>query len=76
MRLSNCLFQYVTMREKCPYLEFFWSVFSRIRTSFLSVFSPNVANTDQKNYKYGHFLRIVKHVNPLMPGGNKKVTHT
>ena len=22
------------LREKCPYLEFFWSVFSRIRTEY------------------------------------------
>ena len=72
MRLSNCLFQYVTVREKCPYSEFFWSVFPAFRLRLC----PNVANTDQKNYEYGHFLRIVKHVNPLMPGGNKKVTHT
>ena len=24
----------VTLREKCPYLEIFWSVFSRIRTEY------------------------------------------
>ena len=35
-----------TLREKCPYEEFFWSVFSRILTeygkyaNYLSVFSP------------------------------------
>ena len=27
------------LRRKCPYSEFFWSVFSRIQ--YLSVFSPN-----------------------------------
>ena len=34
----------ITLREKCPYSELFWSVFSRIRTEYLeilSVFSPN-----------------------------------
>ena len=41
-----------TLREKCPYLEFFWSIFSRIWTEYgeisvtpytpyLSVFSLN-----------------------------------
>ena len=31
-----------TLREKCPYLELFWSVFSRIRE-----------NTDQNNSEHG-----------------------
>ena len=26
--------QHQTPREKCPYLELFWSVFSRIRTKY------------------------------------------
>ena len=26
--------KYVTLREKCPYSELFWSVFSRIRTEY------------------------------------------
>ena len=34
------------LREKCPYSEFFWSVFSHIQTEYgdapyLSVFKPN-----------------------------------
>ena len=35
-------FSNFTLREKCPYTEFSWSVFSRIRggTEYLSVFSP------------------------------------
>ena len=35
-----------TLREKCPYLQLFWSVFS-IRMW---------ENTDQNNSEYGHFL--------------------
>ena len=35
------------LREKCPYSEFFWSVFCHIRIEY----------SDQKNSKYGHFLR-------------------
>ena len=48
------------MRERCPHSELFWSVFSRIWTEYrdmryLSVFSHNAENTDQKNSKWGHF---------------------
>ena len=46
-----------TLREKCPYLEIFWSIFSRIRTvSRISQYSVWMQeNTDQKNSEYGHF---------------------
>ena len=38
--------------KKCPYSEFFWSAFSRIRTEYGEI------NTDgDKNSKYGHLLR-------------------
>ena len=40
------LFSWCSLRKKCPYLEFFWSIFSCIRTeidiSYLVVFSSNV----------------------------------
>ena len=48
--------------EKCPYSEFVWSVFSRIRTEYgdwqsKSPYSVQmVENTAQKNSEYGHFL--------------------
>ena len=42
------------VRGKRPYSEFFWSVFSRIRTEY-SV--PMRENTDQKNSEYGRFSR-------------------
>ena len=51
------------MREKCPYSEFFWSVFSRIRTEYekiRSIFPYSVRmreNTDQENFEYGLFSR-------------------
>ena len=40
-----------TLRENCPYSEFFWYVFARIRTEYeyFFVFSPNAGNMDQKN---------------------------
>ena len=51
-----------SLREKCPYLGFFWFVFSHIRTEYVSLrVSPYSVqrreDTDQKNSKYGHFLR-------------------
>ena len=51
-----------------PYSEFFWSVFSRILTEFgeilhISSYSVQIQeNTDQKNSKYGHFLRRVIYI--------------
>ena len=55
-----------TLREKCPYSESFWSVFSRIRTEYgktlrISPYSVRMRkNTDQNNSKYGHFLRSAR----------------
>ena len=53
-----------TLREKCQYLEIFWSVFPRIRAEYgeilrISPYSvPMQENTDQKNSEYVHFPRI------------------
>ena len=41
--------------KKCPYSEFFWSVFSRIRTEY----GERRENKDQENSEYEHFLRSV-----------------
>ena len=55
----------VTLRERCPNLEFFWSIFSRIRTKCGEILCISLhavqmhENADQKNCKYGHFLRSV-----------------
>ena len=53
-----------SFREKCPKLEFLWSVFfSGIWTEYRNLLqkSPYSAqireNTEQKNSKYGYFLR-------------------
>ena len=51
----------LTLREKCPYSEPFWSVFSRIRTEYgkirsISPYSVQIReNMNQNNSKYGHF---------------------
>ena len=51
-----------SLREKCSYSEFFWSVFSRIRTEYREIlhiilYSVQIQeNVDQKMSKYGHFL--------------------
>ena len=45
---------FITLREMCPYSEFFWPVFSRIRTEYGEIrsISPHSVrlreNTDQK----------------------------
>ena len=45
--------QFSALREKCPYSEFFWSVFSHILP-----YSVRMREyTDQKNFKNEHFLR-------------------
>ena len=55
-----------TMREKSPYSEFFWSVFSSIRTEYgqiprISSYSVQIQeNMDQKNSKYQHFSRSAR----------------
>ena len=51
------------LREKCPYLELFWSSFFRIWTQYeevrlISPYSVRIQeNTDQKNSEYGHLSR-------------------
>ena len=56
---------WVSLREKCPCLEFFLSVFSRIWTEYIEIFriSPYSIRmrkkTDQKNIEYGRFSRTV-----------------
>ena len=54
-----CRSQRQALREKCPYLEFFWSVFSHSRTEwYISPHSVQMReNTDQENSEYGLFLR-------------------
>ena len=53
------------LREKCPHLEFSWSVFLRIWTKYeniRSIYPYSVQmreNTDQKNFEYGHFSSSV-----------------
>ena len=49
------------LREKYPYSEFFWSIFSRTRTQYgevrsISSYSVQMReNMDQKSFEYGHF---------------------
>ena len=58
--------RFSTLCEKCPYVEFFWFVFSRSRTEYgdilsISPYSVQMReNTDQKNSEYGHFSRSAR----------------
>ena len=60
-----------SLREKCPYSEFFWSIFSLIRTEYgeilrISPYSVRMwENTGMKKSECGHFslrasLRMLK----------------
>ena len=53
------LFLTQSLRKKCPYSEFFWSVFYHIRTEYGQILRRDQMqkNTDRKNSKYGHFSR-------------------
>ena len=44
----TCKYDIFLLREKCPYSEFCWSVFSRIRTKYGEVFSPNAGKYGPK----------------------------
>ena len=46
------------LREKCPYSELFWALFSRIGTEYGKIRSITrmQENTDQNNCECGHFL--------------------
>ena len=53
-----------SMLKKCPYLGFFWSIFSRIRTEywdteFLYVFSRNTEKYGPEKLEQRYFLRSV-----------------
>ena len=59
------IFQYLILRERCPYLEFFWSVFSHIWTEYgdilrISPYSIRIReNKDHQNFEYEHILPSV-----------------
>ena len=54
------------LREKCPYSEFLWSVFSHIWNKYgetlgISLYLVQMReNTDHKNSEYRHFSDSVK----------------
>ena len=59
--------RFLSLREKCPYSESFWSAFSRIRNEYGESISPYLVkmqeNAGQNNSEYGHFLRSVEQRN-------------
>ena len=52
---------FLTLHEKCPYLEILWYTFFDIRTECGEKQSDKMRdkgkNADQNNSEYGHFLR-------------------
>ena len=62
------VFSNLALRKTCPYSEFFWSVFSRIRNEYGEIRSMSPwENTDQKNFEYGYFSRSVDQSNMQSP---------
>ena len=63
----------LSLRDNCPYLEFFWSAFSRTRIEYgeirsISPYSVRMReNTDQKNSEYGHFPCCIYYSNSELP---------
>ena len=53
------------LRKKCPYSDFLWPVFFRIRSEYgetlcISPYSIQMReNTDQKNFEYGHYMTTI-----------------
>ena len=64
------IFTPFSLCEKCPYLDFFWSIFWLIRTEYRdlrckSSYSVEMRKiTDRNNFKDLHFLRSVSFVSP------------
>ena len=62
---KTCNSKSFSLHKKCPYSEFFWSVFSHIWNEYgkirsISLYSVQMReNTDQKNSEHGHFSRSV-----------------
>ena len=61
--MSEGHFFNISLREKCPYSELFWSAFFRIRIEYeeilcISPYSVRIReNAEQNNSEYGHFSR-------------------
>ena len=53
--VESSIINVLQLHEKCPYLEFFCSVFSGIWTEYSVRIRENM---DQKNYEYGHFCTV------------------
>ena len=86
--LFQCCRYRQTLRGKCPYSEFFWSVFPRIRPEYgpeklqirtleyLSVFSLNMGKYEPQKLKYGLFSRSESIIIcKIIKGKSRKVVH-
>ena len=59
MSQTETQFRLVVLREMCPNEEFFWSVFSRIRTEYGEILGiqSNAGIYGPENSVFGHFSR-------------------
>ena len=51
IKVNESRYKQCALRGKCPYSEFFWSVFPSIRTEYLSVFSPNAGKYGSEKFR-------------------------
>ena len=58
--LLNILFKCMSLCEKCPYSEFFWSVFSRIRTEY-----GEIRSMDMDTFHVVWHIEKTKHIHQL-----------
>ena len=67
------------LREKCPYLELFWSAFSRIRSEYgetRSICKNSVQMreiADQNNSEYEHFSSTEAYISEATVSGMNKL---
>ena len=65
--LTRIFPHYGTLREKSPYSELFWPVFSHIRTKYGAPYSARMwEKMDQNNSEYGDFLRSDRNCNSVL----------
>ena len=45
-KIRDLIILFIALREKCPYTEFFYSIFLRIRIEYGEIFCWNTENAD------------------------------
>ena len=70
---KNCR---TSLREKCPYSEFFWSVFSRVRTEYGEIWSKKYGKNTTDSQEVEGEKRNTKNQTPTKSHSTSAVGHT